>query len=130
MKGSARKETLKKNQCPKVQVRNILSTRKKTGRARDCKKWGQMEPWNEPGLGSMEVTGDHTQEQCSDAEHHLIGKCLNLSPQKQTLRHGFKRKGLIWGGRVGSGTGKGSQPGMGLSGNFHIMAEFPPMGNA
>lgn len=62
-----------------------------------------------------------TQEQCSDAEHHLIGKCLNLSPQKQTLRHGFKRKGLIWEAE-GSGTGKGSQPGMGLSGNFHIMA--------
>lgn len=46
MKGSARKENIKKkNQCPKVQVRKYSEHKKETGRARDCKKWGQMEPW-------------------------------------------------------------------------------------
>lgn len=48
MKGSARKENIKKKkkkQCPKVQVRKYSEHKKVTGRARDSKKWGQMKPW-------------------------------------------------------------------------------------
>lgn len=97
------------------------------GRARDCEKWGQMKPRERAGLGPMEVTGDHIGAVlgwwASPGWKVSESGSPEANSETRTQMQGVSLGGTEKTGReVGSDTGKGRQPIMGLSGSFHITA--------